>query len=218
MELPSLKQIAIVGAGGLGKETTVLINQINAVAPHWNIIGFFDDGVPAGSVVAGVKVLGGVSALNNYTHELAVVVAVGDPGTKKKLVSTISNPKIFYPSLIHPVATIGENIKAGAGCIITAGCRLTIDISLNDFVLLNLNTTIGHDVTIGSFSSIMPGVHLSGYVTLGESVLIGTGASVLQHVTIHDNAIVGAGAVVNRSVEPGRTVAGVPARPIKRND
>ena len=218
MEQLTLKPIAIIGAGGLGKETAVLINQINAVAPQWNTIGFFDDGLSVGSVVAGLKVLGGVSELNSYTNELAVVVAVGDPVTKKKLVSIITNPKIFYPSLIHPVATIGENIKAGAGCIITAGCRLTIDITLNDFVLLNLNTTIGHDVTIGSFSSIMPGVHLSGYVTIGESVLIGTGASVLQHVTIQDGAVVGAGAVVNRSVETGRTVAGVPARPIKRND
>ncbi len=212
------RDIAIVGAGGLGKEIAVLINQINAVVPQWNTIGFFDDGVPVDSVVAGLKVVGGVSELNTYKHELGVVVAVGDPVTKKKLVSAIANPKIFYPSLIHPVASIGENIKAGAGCIITAGCRLTIDITLKDFVLINLNTTIGHDVTIGSFTSIMPGVHLSGYVTLGEGVLIGTGASVLQHVTIHDHALVGAGAVVNRSVETGKTVAGVPARPIKRND
>jgi sugar O-acyltransferase (sialic acid O-acetyltransferase NeuD family) len=180
------------------------------------MIGFFDDALPSGTRIAGMRVLGGVSELNSYKHSLAVVVAVGDPAVKKKLVSTISNPNVFYPNLIHPEATLGENIKVGAGCIIAAGCRLTIDIALNDFVLLNLNTTIGHDVTIGSFSSVMPGVHLSGYVTLGEGVLIGTGASVLQHVTIQDGAIVGAGAVVNRTVEARKTVAGVPARPLRK--
>lgn len=211
-------KIAIVGAGGFGKETLVMINQINAIKLHWQVIGFFDDGIQRDSLVAGLRVLGNVDDLNNYEKELSVVIAVGDPRTKKMIVDKIRNPMLNFPSLIHPVATIGENIKAGAGCIITAGCRLTIDITLNDFVLLNLNTTIGHDVSIGSYSSIMPGVHLSGYVHVGEEVLIGTGASVLQHVSIADRVVVGAGAVVNRSVEKGRTVAGVPARPIKKND
>lgn len=212
---PDRRNIAIVGAGGLGKETTVLINQINADAPQWDVVGFFDDGLKADSVVAGLRVLGGVQELNNWEAELAVVVAIGDPLMKRKLVGRITNPNIVYPSLIHPQATLGKNIQMGAGCIITAGCRLTIDCTLNDFVLLNLNTTVGHDVTIGSFSSVMPGVHLSGYVALGENVLIGTGASILQHVTIHANAIVGAGALVNRSVDSGKTVVGIPARPIK---
>ncbi|MFN3343928.1 MAG: acetyltransferase [Flavobacteriales bacterium] len=216
--MKELATIAIFGAGGLGKETLVLINQINTRQKHWNIIGFFDDGVQKGTTVAGLPLLGGIDELNSYERELSVVIAVGDPRVKRLIVDRIKNPNVKYPSLIHPTATIGEGIKVGEGCIITAGCRLTIHITLNDFVLLNLNTTIGHDVSIGSYSSVMPGVHLSGYVQLGKEVLIGTGASVLQHASIADRAVVGAGAVVNRSVEEGRTVAGVPARPIKKND
>lgn len=216
--MSELKKIAIVGAGGFGKETLVMINQINAIKMYWQVIGFFDDKVQRNSPVTGLRVLGGIDDLNNHQQELSVVIAVGDPRTRKMIVDRIKNPLVNYPNLIHPVATIGENIKAGAGCIITAGCRLTIDITLNDFVLLNLNTTIGHDVSIGSYTSVMPGVHLSGYVQVGEEVLIGTGASVLQNVCIANQAVIGAGAVVNRSVEIGRTVAGVPARPIRKND
>lgn len=213
-----MRNLAIYGAGGLGKETTILVNQINAVVPQWDIIGFFDDGVPKGSMIAVIPVLGGIDELNRYDNELSVVIAVGDPRIKKRIVQKITNPRVNYPCLIHPVSTIGENIKVGAGCVITAGCRLTIDITLNDFVLLNLNTTIGHDVSIGSYSSVMPGAHLSGYVHVGEEVLIGTGASVLQQVSIGNRSVVGAGAVVNKDVESNRTVVGVPARSIKRND
>jgi acetyltransferase-like isoleucine patch superfamily enzyme len=41
---------------------------------------------------------------------------------------------------------------------------------------------------------------------------IGSGAVVLGGVRIGAGALVGAGAVVSRDVEPGETVAGVPAR------
>lgn len=216
--MSELTKIAIVGAGGFGKETLVMINQINAAQQQWEVLGFFDDGLVKNSTVSGCKVLGCVDDLNTVKDKLAIVIAVGNPALKRKIHQRIKNQNLYFPTLIHPAATIGQNIKTGPGCILAAGCRLTIDITLNDFVLLNLNTTIGHDVLIGSFSSVMPGVHLSGYVKLGEEVLIGTGASVLQHVSIADRAIVGAGAVVNRPVEIGRTVAGVPARPIRKND
>ena len=55
---------------------------------------------------------------------------------------------------------------------------------------------------------------VSGNVHLGDGVTIGTGANVLPGVTVGAGAFVGAGAVVTADVEPGLTVAGVPARPI----
>jgi NADH/NAD ratio-sensing transcriptional regulator Rex len=59
----SLKDIAIVGAGGLGKEIAVLIHQINQEELTWNVIGFYDDAVPIGNKVAGHLVLGKISEL-----------------------------------------------------------------------------------------------------------------------------------------------------------
>ena len=49
-------------------------------------------------------------------------------------------------------------------------------------------------------------------VRIGHRCYIGAGAILLPGVTIGDDAIVGAGAVVTRSVPPGETWAGVPAR------
>ncbi len=48
--------------------------------------------------------------------------------------------------------------------------------------------------------------------TIGDRVSIGSGAIVMGGVTVGDDARIGAGAVVTRDVEPGTTVAGVPAR------
>lgn len=210
------KEIAIVGAGGLGKETAVLINQINRDSHTWEVLGFYDDYKRKGEIVAGLPVLGGIEGLNSVKKSLSVVVAIGDPRVKKEVVHRINNSNINHPSLIHPAATIGENISVGLGCIITAGSRLTIDVMIGDFVLLNLNCTVGHDANIGSYSSIMPGVHLSGYVDIEEEVLVGTGVSILQNVNVGKNAVIGAGALVNKSIERDTIVVGVPAKPINK--
>lgn len=207
----SVKDIVIIGAGGLGKEAAVLIKQINQQQKQWQLLGFYDDGIPKGTTVASVPVLGTVDELNQQGN-VNVVIAIGNPAIKETIVKRITNPDVTFPVLIHPQALLGEQIRIGEGSIITAGCVLTIDIKIGNHVLINLNSTIGHDVTVGDYSSIMPGAHISGFVTIGKSVFIGTGAAVLQHLDIAAQSVVGAGAVVNKPITEALTVVGVPAR------
>lgn len=53
--------------------------------------------------------------------------------------------------------------------------------------------------------------------TVGNNVKIFTGATVFGGINIGDNATIGAGAVVSRDVPAGCTVAGNPARIVKRD-
>lgn len=61
------------------------------------------------------------------------------------------------------------------------------------------------------------GLEFGKSITIGRNVWIGGGALILPGVDIGDDAIIGAGAVVTRSVAAGVTVAGNPARPLKRH-
>lgn len=212
--MSDVNDIAIFGAGGFGKEVAQLIREINAHCLQWNIIGFFDDQQHSKSI-AGLPYLGGVGELNEQRENLAVVVAVASPADRKKIVESITASSLSFPSLIHPTAVVGSTSnQIKRGCIITAGCILTTDIFIDEFVIINLATTIGHDVRIERFSSIMPGARISGAVSIGEGTLIGTGAMILQNHSIGAFARVGAGAVVTRNVMPKQTVVGVPARDV----
>ncbi len=111
------------------------------------------------------------------------------------------------------MATVGGDNRIGEGCILAAGARVTTNITLGRHVDLHVNSTVGHDSVLDDFASVYPGATVSGNVHLCEGVTIGTGANVLPGVTVGAGAFVGAGAVVIADVEPGVTVAGVPARP-----
>jgi sugar O-acyltransferase (sialic acid O-acetyltransferase NeuD family) len=209
-----IQDIAIVGAGGLGKEIAVLIGQINQVQKKWNLIGFFDDAIPADSKVLSLPILGNIDAVNQAVQN--IVIAIGNPSVKASIVKKLTNKSLRFPVLVHPTVSLGQEITIGDGSIICAGSVLTVHIDIGNHVLINLNTTIGHDVAVGDYSSIMPGAHVSGFVKIGRFVFIGTGTSILQNILIDEYAVVGAGAVVNRDVNANVTVVGVPAREIPK--
>ena len=207
-----MKNIAIYGAGGLGRETALLLSQINKKSNEWKMLGYYDDGITKGTTIDRWPALGGVHDLNEVIEPLNIVVAISDPGTRKSVVSRIVNTQILFPSLIHPSCETGDdNNLVGKGCILTAGVILTTGIRLADFVILNLSSTVGHDAIIGEFSSVMPGCNISGNVRIGGCTLMGTGARILQNITIGNNCKIGAGAVVTQNFEDGKTIVGVPA-------
>lgn len=212
--------IAIFGAGGFGREVLTLIKDINKVSVKYNILGFFDDGHNPGETINGYPILGKLSDLNKWERSLALVIAIGNPETKEKIVKSITNDKIFYPTLIHPSVLIGDRdyVKIGQGCIICAGNIITTNINIGDFVILNLLCTTGHDTVIKDFAAFMPSVNISGEVVVGRGVYCGTGAKIINQVEIGDYSTIGAGAVVAKSIPANCTAVGVPAKPIKFKD
>lgn len=212
-----MRELIIYGAGGFGRETALMVNQINSVSPVWKVIGFCDDNVAKGTIVDGLAVVGGMSYLNGYSSAVSLVIAVADPGVREQLRKQIVNPNVIFPVLIHPSVNLGDAGRnhIGEGSIITAGNIFTTNINLGRFVIVNLACTIGHDVAIGDFCSVMPGCSISGSVTLAPSALIGSGARILPGLRVGRNSRVGAGAVVTHDVADATTVIGVPARPMK---
>jgi sugar O-acyltransferase (sialic acid O-acetyltransferase NeuD family) len=208
-----MRNIGIYGAGGFGREVALMIRQINEQRKAWNVIGFFDDGKSKGDAVDDLPVLGGLAALNAHKDELDIAIGIADPGIRRDIANKITNANIRFPVLIHPSVMVGDESRNrfGEGTIITAGNILTTNIHLGRFVLVNLACTIGHDVTLHDFCSIMPGCSLSGFIEAEEGTYIGAGAVILPNLTIGKYSRIGAGAVVTRHVEENKTVMGVPA-------
>ena len=211
-----MKDIAIYGAGGFGREVKMLIDQINKVDNKYNFIGYFDDGYKIGQKINGYPVLGGINELNNFSSDLQLVFSLASPKVKEKLLMSISKRNITYPILIHPNCLIGDdNVTIGEGSIICAGNIITVDIVIGTHVILNLGCTVGHDTGIGDYSSFMPNVSISGEVNIGKGVYCGTGVKIINQLQIGEYTTIGAGAVVAKSLPTNCTAVGIPAKPIK---
>lgn len=211
-----MKKIAIIGAGGFGREVKVLVDAINAQNEKFEFIGYWDDSATKRTMINGYPVLGSIDDLNKIDEALCIAIAIGAPATKKMILNRLTSNLISFPNLIHPTVQLSSDaIVLGMGNIITGGCILTCNIQLGNFVILNLMCTVGHDTVIEDYCSFMPGVNISGEVLIREAVYVGTGAKIINQLEIGTNSIVGAGAVVSKSLPENCTAVGIPAKPIK---
>lgn len=212
-----MKKIAIIGAGGFGREVKMLIDQINEFKKVYEFIGFYDDNFNKGIKINGYTILGSVNDLTLTDYELDVVISIANTTIKKNIHEVLKiNNFISFPSIIHPSVLIGKDmVDIGYGCIICASTIITVNISIGNFVILNLGCTVGHDTKIGDYCSFMPSVNISGEVIIENSVYVGTGAKIINLLTIGYSTIVGAGAIVSKNLPEKCTAVGIPAKPIK---
>ena len=210
-----MKNIVIVGAGGVGREVSLIIQQINMLEPTWNLIGYIDDNPENwGNVVNGYAVLGGIDSLTMMSKDIYVVIAIANYEVKKRIVTKLNN-KFKFATIIHPKVYIHNYMNIGEGTIIYEGVILTANIEVGKHVIISPKCGIGHDSIIKDYVSLLWNVNISGNDIIEEGVMMGSGSTVIQGKKIGKASIVGAGAVVIKDVDIYSTVVGVPAKTIK---
>ncbi len=209
-----MQKLLIIGAGSVGK---FIAYNINHFTQSFEIIGFLDDDVSKhGTVIADFLVIGSVDKLPEYSgKDIAIVWGIAFPTIKKKLFNRYQNLSFSFPNFISKNAWVSEKVIFGQGSIVYPGAAINYETVIDDFVVINMNCSLGHNCFVKSFSSLAPGVNLGGNTTIGDCVELGIGASTIQGVVINDDAIIGGQAMVVSSVSKADRVVGIPAKSIK---
>lgn len=211
-----MKDIAIFGAGGFGREVACLINLINKEKPIWNMIGFFDDNPELkGKRNEYGEIHGGVDVLNAWNKPLCLLIAIGSGITVKIIVEKITNDCIEFPNFIYkPSMSDENNINLGKGNIIIDS-HLSCAVSIGNFNMLNGDVVLGHDVQIGNYNTFMPGTRISGEVVVSDECFFGVNSVVLQQIKIGNRVKLGAGSVMMTKPKSDNLYIGVPAKIFK---
>jgi sugar O-acyltransferase (sialic acid O-acetyltransferase NeuD family) len=211
-----MTRIVIYGGGGFAREVAWLAEQCGV-----EVACFADDNpVLHGQTLNDIPVMSLDDARRSFP-DAAIAGGVGSPKARQTMMEKAAALGFASATLVHPRAEMSRRVEIGEGAVICAGNILTTNIKLGRHVQINLDCTVGHDVIMGDYATLAPGVHVSGCVHLGSRVYLGTGAVIIngtadQPLVIEDDAVVGAGACVTRSVPAGLTVVGVPAKPLSK--
>jgi acetyltransferase-like isoleucine patch superfamily enzyme len=149
------------------------------------------------------------------------------------------NAVIYYDveigksTLVGDGASIRENCRIGSNCIIARQVTINYNATIGDRTkIMDLspitgNSIIGDDV----FVSLLVGTTNDRLTksfdysedkvvgpTIENGVTVGAGSTLLPGVRLGEKSTIAVGSIVNRDVEAGATVAGSPARRVKRQE
>lgn len=213
-----MKQIAVFGASGFGREVMPLVRQQLLDCGEPFELAFVDDR-PAARESNGHPVLTYLEWLARPAASRHITIAVADGAVRRQLVERCMSDRVEFLAVRAANVVQMDDVRLGEGAILCPFVTLTSNVSIGRHFHANIYSYVAHDCVIGDFVTFAPGVKCNGNVVVEDDAYIGTGAILkqgrpAQPLVIGRGAVVGMGAVVTRSVPPGATVVGNPAKPL----
>lgn len=213
------KIIGVYGASGFGKEVMPLVRQQYADLSKEQFV-FIDDG-QAGSILNNYPVLSYADFLKNSADEKFVTIAIANSIVREKLSAQLERDNIKTIDVKAANALIFDHVEIGEGSLFCSFTHVTSNVKIGKYFHANIYSYVAHDCVIGDYVTFAPDVKCNGNIHIEDHAYIGTGAIIKQGtpdkpLVIGKGAVVGMGAVVTKSVPPGVTVVGNPARILEK--
>ena len=203
-------RIVIVGAGGFGRE--VASWYLDSYGYEQNIV-FLDD-TKTGVIAIGPHQFRVVSDLDTYvrnSHD-KVLMGVASPYAKQDIANKFGQKNIQFSTFIHKsvIRSLGADI--GEGSIICPNSVLSDNVKLGKLTTVNLCCTIGHDSSIGDYTTLSSHVDITGRCQIGKFVFWGSGSRIIPNKYISDGCKIGAGSLIMHNIPEGKTVYCPPSK------
>jgi sugar O-acyltransferase (sialic acid O-acetyltransferase NeuD family) len=216
-----MKQVAIFGASGCGRGVMPLarVQWASSGEPHQLL---FVDDRPSAYEYNGHRILTYAEWLAQPATSRHINIAIANSALRQKLVERCLADEVKFFEVRAANVVVLDDVMLGEGAILCPFVTLTSNIRIGKHFHANLYSYVEHDCVIGDYVTFAPGVKCNGNVVVEDHAYIGAGVVIKQGqpgqpIVIGRGAVVGMGAVVTKSVPPGVTMAGNPAKPITKS-
>jgi sugar O-acyltransferase (sialic acid O-acetyltransferase NeuD family) len=208
----------VFGTGGAGRGIMPLARWQTQELGAGSELVFVQDEVEDRSV-NGSRVLSLEEFAEAPSSKRHLAVAVANSRVRERVFSFIDENDIDHWDIRAAEVVIMDDVTIGEGSILSPFVTVTSNVRIGRGFHGNLYSYVEHDCRLGDFVTFAPRVGCNGNIVIEDHVYVGAGATIKQGtpgnpVVIGKGAVVGMGAVVTKSVDPGVTVVGCPARPM----
>lgn len=201
-------RLFIIGTGG---HAAVVIDAVHKQGKY-EIAGLIDDFKKPGEKAHGYTIVGGTD-LKMHLSDAYFFIAVGDNYSRKQIRTKIPNI-LQFATIIHPSASISDNVMILGGSLIMANAVVNSGASISKHCIINTGSIVEHDSIVNDFASLAPSVTLGGRCVIGKDSAIGIGATVSNGVYIGQRSVIGAGSVVLKAIPDDVVAFGSPCKVI----
>jgi sugar O-acyltransferase (sialic acid O-acetyltransferase NeuD family) len=205
-----VKKLLIYGAGGFGIEVLQYVRDEIKRGWPYELIGFIDDYVVAGSSVDHCPVVGSSESL--YETEAEIVIALGEPDYRRRIHEWAKQRNIALATLVHSTAYVAPTAIVGEGTIVAPHAMIAAHARIGSNVVLNVYSSVGHESSLGNSTVAAPYSAVLGRTHVGCCVLLATRATILPNLKVGDFSKVSAHSLVTREVGSHCLANGNPAR------
>jgi acetyltransferase EpsM len=155
-----MKQLVVLGGG----QHAVVVAEI-AEENGYSVVGFLDDNIQEGTLVADYKILGKLSLCENM-QDVDFVIGIGNNKSRKEIAERYKSIKLT--TLVHPSAVISRRSKIDLGTVVCAHATVNTLSSIGKHCIINTAAIVEHGCTIEDYCHIASATLVEAYKTVRE--------------------------------------------------
>ena len=205
-----MEKLILIGAGGYAKSVIDSIDIYN-----YEIAGFIDEFSKSSEHLGYPILANSLEALQN-TEKYVYFICIGNNKKRKIWFERLQSEKLRVINIVDRSAIVSPKASLGTGCFIGKFAVVNSKAIVGNDCVINTRALIEHGCVVSNHVNLSTNTVINGDVKIGEGSFIGSCSVTIGQLTIGCWSTVGAGAVVIRNVGDNITVAGVPAKIIKK--
>lgn len=205
-----MEKLIIIGAGGYAKSVLNSIDYYN-----YKIKGFLDE-FATDKEHLGYQILWHSLDEIKDSEQYFYFIAIGNNEHRKIWYDRLAEKKLKLINVVDRSAIISSESKIGSGCFFGKMSVVNSNAIIGNNCIINTKSLVEHGCKVHNHVNISTNAVINGDVEVGEGSFMGTCSVTIGQKKVGSWSTIGAGAVVINDVRDNVTVAGIPARIIKR--
>lgn len=205
-----MEKLILIGAGGYAKSVIDSIDVYN-----YEIAGFIDE-FSNEKEHLGYPILSNSLDTLKEKEKYVYFIAIGNNEKRRVWYNRLKEKKLRMINVVDRSAIVSPRATLGACCFVGKLAVINSKAVVEDDCIINTRALVEHGCFVSEHVNLSTNAVINGDVKIGEGSFVGSCSVTIGQLEIGKWSTVGAGAVVTRNVEDNVTVAGVPAKVIKK--